>query len=195
MFFHLTNFLSNFMQWFLVIKDVKDVTTGNIVYLNVILTTYHISFNYYVEFDSIFSPKYFFTSQFPCVLESVLVRTVQARRWRRHRVRGGRYPPPSSVLGPSLSLYCPDTRKLLRRDSVHIPLRALHSEENISSSKCSINQLRNNHYELSNTTLVDISNNHQTTTLDIWQPHKLQNWLLFASANKSCEMFIVEWVV
>ena len=92
----------------------------------------------------------------------MLVRTVQARRWRRHRVRGGRYPPPSSVLGPSLSLYCPDTRKLPRRDSVHIPLRALHSEENISSSKCSINQLRNNHYELSNTTL----DNHQNCKID-----------------------------
>ena len=94
------------------------------------------------------------------------MRTVQARRWRRHRVRGGRYPPPSSVLGPSLSLYCPDspryTRKLPRRDSVHIPLRALHSEENISSSKCSINQLRNNHYELSNTTL----DNHQNCKID-----------------------------
>ena len=100
------------------------------------------------------------------MLESVLVRTVQARRWRRHRVRGGRYPPPSSVLGPSLSLYCPDspryTRKLPRRDSVHIPLRALHSEENISSSKCSVNQLRNNHYELSNTTL----DNHQNCKID-----------------------------
>ena len=90
------------------------------------------------------------------------MRTVQARRWRRHRVRGGRYPPPSSVLGPSLSLYCPDTRKLPRRDSVHIPLRALHSEENISSSKCSINQLRNNHYELSNTTL----DKHQNCKID-----------------------------
>ena len=163
MFFHLTNFLSSFMQWFLVIKDVKDVTTGNIVYLNVILTTYHISFNYYVEFDSIFSPKYFVTSLFPCVLESVLVRTVQARRGRRHRVRGGRYPPPSSVLGPSLSLYCPDspryTRKLPRRDSVHIPLRALESEkitEYFHFKMFHQSIKRKNHYELSNTTLVDI---------------------------------------
>ena len=73
-----------------------------------------------------------------------------------------RYPLPSSVLGPSLSLYCPDTRKLPRRDSVHIPLRALQSEENISSSKCFINQLRNNHYELSNTTL----DKHQNCKID-----------------------------
>ena len=138
---------------------MKDVTTGNIVYLNVILTTYHISFNYYVEFDSIFSPKYFVTSLFPCVLESVLVRTVQARRWRRHRVRGGRYPLPSSVLGPSLSLYCPDTRKLPRRDSVHIPHRALHSKkitEYFHFKMFHQSIKRKNHYELSNTTLVDI---------------------------------------